>query len=346
MKNIRHIFLTLALLTIIVSCSGNNPTEPPNVGLPQVTTAPVSNVSLTTAVCGGQIAADGGAPIIVYGVCWSRDSLPTIHDAATTDSAATDSFTSYLTGLTPNTTYNVRAYATNSVGTSYGAPLSITTLDPANTVTDIDGNVYRTVLIGNQVWMAENLRVTHYRNGGAILNVPDSTVWSVLASGAYCDYANDPRTASTYGRLYNWNAVTDLRGLAPEGWHVASDSEWMQLEACQGLGQEKVGATGWRGTTEGGKLKAANTTLWLSPNTDATNQSGFTALPGGNRICFNRGVPTYFMDLGCSASFWTSSSCPNNDFHAMMRSLSYAYATIARYESFMQSGYSVRCVKN
>ena len=149
------------------------------------------------------------------------------------------------------------------------------------TVTDIDGNTYQTVKIGDQWWMAENLKVTCYRNGDAIPNITDGTTWASLSTGAYCEYNNDINNVATYGRLYNWYAVTDSRNIAPAGWHVPSDAEWKQLEMYLGMSQSEADATGWRGTDEGGKLKEVGTMHWNSPNTGATNESGFTALPGG-----------------------------------------------------------------
>lgn len=169
------------------------------------------------------------------------------------------------------------------------------------TVTDIDGNVYKTVKIGNQVWMAENLRVTRYRNGKAIPNVTTKSKWKKLKKGAYCSYKNNDSNIGTYGLLYNWYAVNDSRNLAPAGWHVPTDEEWKQLEMYLGMSQTETNDTGWRGTDEGGKLKEIGTTHWKSPNTGATNLSGFTAVPGGCR--------TYdgtFYSIGTSAYFWSA----------------------------------------
>jgi uncharacterized protein (TIGR02145 family) len=137
------------------------------------------------------------------------------------------------------------------------------------TVTDIDGNVYQLVKIGAQLWMAENLKVTHYRNGDAIPNVTDSLPWTNFNSGAYCDYENNTSYASDYGHLYNWYALKDTRGLAPEGWHVPSDDDWLILEGfVNGYGSE---------------LKESGTAHWILPNEESTNGSGFSAIPGGLR---------------------------------------------------------------
>jgi uncharacterized protein (TIGR02145 family) len=136
------------------------------------------------------------------------------------------------------------------------------------TVTDIDGNVYKTVIIKGKTWMAENLKVTHYRNGDAIPNVTDSASWYKLTTGAYCDYLNTPGISKVYGRLYNEKAIFDSRNLAPAGWHVANIQE---LEATVDSYDQY------------GKLKETDTIHWKSPNIGATNETGFTALPSGYR---------------------------------------------------------------
>src|SRR5690554_5475820 len=137
-------------------------------------------------------------------------------------------------------------------------------------ITDIDGNTYKTVTIGTQTWMAENLKVTKYNDGIAIPNVTDNTAWRELATGALCDYANTPSNSETYGKLYNWHAVNTGK-LCPTGWHVPSDAEWTELT-------DYLGGT----SVAGGKLKETGTTHWAR-NTGATNETGFTALPGGGR---------------------------------------------------------------
>ena len=151
-------------------------------------------------------------------------------------------------------------------------------------VTDYDGNTYKTVKIGKQIWMAENLNVSHYRNGDIIPEVKNPDEWSKLTTGAWCYYENDSENGKTYGKLYNWFAVNDPRGLAPEGWHIPTDAEWTHLtEYLGGKEIEKTyqGIYYWEIADVGGKLKA--TTLWKSPNEGATNSSGFTAFPGGYR---------------------------------------------------------------
>ncbi len=208
------------------------------------------------------------------------------------------------------------------------------------TVIDIDGNIYNTVKIGEQWWMAENLKVTHYRNGDGISNVTGGTTWAGLTTGAYCEYNNDINNVATYGRLYNWYAVNDARNLAPAGWHVASDEEWKQLEMYLGMSQAQADSVEWRGSNEGGKLKETGTTHWSSPNTGATNVSGFSALPTGSR--YDDGN---YGGIGVYAGFWTSTESSSNG--AWNRSLYYLYSGVHRFYGHDQRfGFSVRCIKD
>jgi uncharacterized protein (TIGR02145 family) len=206
-------------------------------------------------------------------------------------------------------------------------------------VTDYDGNVYQTLLIGDQCWMMKNLEVIHYRNGDPIPNVTDAGAWSDLSTGAYCEYNNNPANVETYGRLYNWYAVDDSRGLAPEGWHVPTDAEWKQLEMYLGMSQAAADSIGYRGTDEGGKLKEAGTAHWLSPNTGATNESGFTALPGGRRSSNGS-----FAFMNFDAFFLSATE--HASYYLLSRILYYSHAQSSRFETPKETGFSVRCVKD
>ncbi|HDS01501.1 MAG TPA: hypothetical protein ENO22_00220 [candidate division Zixibacteria bacterium] len=206
------------------------------------------------------------------------------------------------------------------------------------TITDIDGNIYSVVKIGDQLWMADNLKVTHYRNGDPIANVTVVAEWSSMTAGAYCDYNNEVTNAAVYGRLYNWYAVNDSRGIAPEGWHVPSDSEWKQLERHLGLSNEEADSAGWRADGLGGKLKA--TYNWQLPNDGATNETGFTALPGGNRYF---GSGNTFNSINQAAFFWTAGESEGRTWH---RALLYDRSGIFRYYEPKNVGLSVRCVKD
>ena len=157
---------------------------------PIVITTSISNLTLNSAQSGGDVTNDGGAPVTTHGICWSTSQNPTIVDKSYHDGTGTGSFTSSITGLAPNTTYYVRAYATNSSGTAYGPQVSFTTYKP-DAITDIDGNYYNIVTIGSQVWLGENLKTTRYNDGTPIPNVTDNIAWASLTSPAYCWFRND-----------------------------------------------------------------------------------------------------------------------------------------------------------
>ncbi len=208
------------------------------------------------------------------------------------------------------------------------------------TVTDIDGNVYKTVIIGGQEWMAENLKVTHYRNGDAIPNVSDGSEWKKLSTGAYCTFENDEGNAVKYGYLYNWQAVGDQRNIAPEGWHVASDFEWKELEMSLGMSQTDADSTGWRGSDTGGRLKEEGTAHWITPNEGATNESGFSVRPGGFRES-DYGLYEYSTYW---ATFWSTSVY--NSESVWYRFMDYTKPTVYRNVTHKSSGLSVRCVRD
>lgn len=206
---------------------------------------------------------------------------------------------------------------------------------------DIDGNTYRTIKIGDQWWMAENLKVTHYRNGDNIPNIRDDFEWIGLTTGALCSNANRDGNAIIYGYLYNWYAIIDNRSLAPEGWHIPTDEEWKELEINLGMSRANADGTDWRGDKEGGMLKETGTVHWSSPNTGATNQFGFTALPGGLRHEIDMDT---FFSVGFTAFFWTSSE--SGATNAWYRHLHCSESQIFRKDFFKYYGCSIRCVKD
>lgn len=196
-------------------------------------------------------------------------------------------------------------------------------------VTDIDGNIYNSITNCSKTWMQKNLKVSHYRNGDLIPQVQSTSWWS-LSSGAWCYYNNDPATEAIYGKLYNWYAVNDPRGLAPEGWHVATDTELNSLINCLG------GLT-----IAGGAMKEVGFTHWLSPNTGATNSSGFTALPGCGRDSNGNFIPS----LGGSGLWWTSTQVGTAGYASSFL-ISNMFKEIYVTGRPKSSGYYVRCVKN
>ncbi len=216
----------------------------------------------------------------------------------------------------------------------------------SNVVSDIDGNVYQTVQIGDRLWMAENLKVTHYRNGDPIPKVTNDSQWTGLSSGAYCYYDNDPDNADIYGALYNWFAVDDSRSIAPEGWHVPTDEEIKQLEMELGMSQSQANSRGFRGTNEGSKL-AGGYNLWQDDvlrNNPEFDTSGFSFFPGGYRS--NDGP---FNDMSISGNLWSSTA--NTPSCAWNRILFYNTTTVNRNYQFnyvytKKNGLSIRCVRD
>lgn len=208
-------------------------------------------------------------------------------------------------------------------------------------VDDIDGNTYRTVQIGDQVWLAENLRTTRYRNGDEIPYARTDQAWKNEAEGMRCAHEHDEERARTYGQLYNWFAVDDERGICPSGWHVPSDEEWNALERALGLSSVDARQEGCRGI----HAPALKSEAW-----DGTNVSGFSALPGGDRDCDGN-----FLNEGDSASFWSSSwssfwsyssSSEPEGSTAYARLLGSGGDVVARLDYSERYGFSVRCVRD
>lgn len=198
------------------------------------------------------------------------------------------------------------------------------------TMTDYDGNVYRTIIIGTQTWMAENLRATHYKDGTSIPKENKASTWMNLTSGAYCAYDTTTNEASiaTYGLLYNWYAV-ETGKLAPSGWHVPSDAEWTTLTSYLG------GAS-----VAGGKMKEAGTTHWSSPNTSATNESGFTALPSGHRD-YSDGT---FYNLFRHGFWWGSTATHTPSSYGLVLHFSETYCSYDA--TYRGHGFTVRLLKD
>jgi uncharacterized protein (TIGR02145 family) len=205
----------------------------------------------------------------------------------------------------------------------------LTIRNQAQNITDYDGNVYDTVKIGNQVWMKQNLKTTHYNNGVPIPNVADSSVWVGLHTGARCYYNNDSAAYDTvYGALYNWYVIADTGKVCPLGWHVSTNADWLATEAF-------LGGAG----VAGGKMKEAGTLHWNAPNTAATNSSGFTALPGG--ALSNTGGFQYINEIGF---WWTSTSYSASQVWGL-----YMWNQSPGVEHdpvFKNYGVSIRCVKD
>jgi uncharacterized protein (TIGR02145 family) len=255
--------------------------------------------------------------------------------------AGEGSFSVTLTGLSPNTIYYVKAYASHIQGESYGNEVVFATMfnlaeeiifNPDLTygsVTDIEGNVYKTVQIGSQTWMAENLKTTKFNNDSAIPNVTDNSDWIGLSSSAYCWYNNDINNKNLIGALYNWFTVnTGL--LCPTGWHVPTDNEWSALTNYMG-GENIAGA----------EMKEAGVTHWAEPNMGATNSSGFTALPGGQR----HESDGTFIGTSLYDVWWSSTEY--KIYKSWYRSVAAINTVVFRSNgSLKQRGFSIRCIKD
>jgi len=314
--------------------------------LPVVTTTSVSNISSTTATSGGTVSDDGGSAIVAKGVCWDISAEPSVgkghwnttlssilYGQNTVEYAGMGSYISSLTQLSPSTQYYIRAYATNKAGTSYGNEETFTTVsDSTGTVTDIDGNRYNTITVGTQTWIKENLKTTRFRNGTELPLVRGRLDWYYLYTPAYCWYDNKSENGAVYGALYNWfavNAGSDPNmSLCPAGWHIPSDKEWTIL--MDFLGGDSVAV---------GKLKEAEISHWASPNNDATNESRFTALPGG----FRDFEGSYYGLYGFGFWWSTTEIFPGG---AWGRFMGYDGSGGFRFGRYENDGLSVRCVKD
>jgi uncharacterized protein (TIGR02145 family) len=324
MKIIRTtVFSIPTILLLIVVLVANSCKKNDDQAIPELTTKEVTEIGVTTAKSGGNILSDDGSTFTARGVCWSTSDNPSISDYKTMEEAGASSFTSELTGLSPGTVYYLRSYATNKMGTGYGNVIMFQTengfIDPR------DGNVYSTVTIGNQVWMAENLRYLPSVVGSA--KSSNVTPYHYVYDYEGTDVSSAKATANyiSYGVLYNWPAAISA---SPPGWHLPRDREWIEL--IDYLGGEDIA---------GGKLKETGSTFWLSPNAGATDEYGFTALPGGYRV-----ERAYFHYIGI-VGYWWSATDGGTDY-AWLHGLKYDDTDVWRNISLKVFGLSVRCVKD
>ncbi|MBP5711145.1 MAG: fibrobacter succinogenes major paralogous domain-containing protein, partial [Bacteroidales bacterium] len=326
---------------------------------PTVVTDTVYDITGRTMLVQCHITSAGSTGVIASGVCWSTSPNPSLGNSYTTDGTSIDTFISKGTGLVSGTTYYVRAYATNSIGTSYGNPIKFTTPVHCGTVTDYDGNVYQTIYIGAQCWMKENLRTTHYSNGAVISLQTTSTCTTSLPCGTFKNcymYNDDTTNVHLRGLLYSWAAVMNgagsstnnpsgIQGICPSGWHVPSNVEWCELENYVEPGIDvNCNSSGYRGSMA---KRLAAPQYWTAYQSnsfapgycqyDVTgfNTSGFSAIPAGYLItywntspCGSSNTFTY-SNLNSEAYFWSctvNSSNSNNPVY--YRALNYSYSGI------------------
>jgi uncharacterized protein (TIGR02145 family) len=332
MKRTTILSISLPFFVLFYQCCK----EPEEASKPTVITAQIEYDTAypTIAKGGGAIKDNGGAPVTERGVCWNTWDNPSLseYESYTLDGEGTGSFTSGLSVLKTNTTYYVRAYATNKKGTAYGNEVSFTTTGfdieipckETPTVTDYDGNVYATVKINDQCWMAENLRSTHYADGA-----PIEDYYSVNF-----DESND----SVYGKLYTWYAAMDkndisnindyLQGICPQGWHIPSPKEKTKLQSHLGYY-----------TPLGGKLKEKGTLHWKAPNKGSNNAIGYNALPAGYI------TDSIYYGLGKTAAYWTTGIDYNNN-KGLCIKLTYDSENYTMEWYSFNYALSVRCIKD
>jgi uncharacterized protein (TIGR02145 family) len=312
-----------------------------------INTSTVSDLSITSATLGGSITGDGGSTITERGIYWSTSQNPELTGTKLQIGSGVGLFSTYLTGLIPNTDYYVKAFASNNLGPIFGSQVHFKTYGPGNSppiifnsnltygsVIDVDGNSYKTIQIGNQIWMAENLRTKTYNDRSSIPLVTDAKEYGALESPCYCWYNNDLATnGSIFGALYNFYTVNTGK-LCPSGWHVPSDPDWTTLITFLG---------GNNGVAD--KLRETGPTHWGIRN-GGSNSSGFTALPGGDRRLIDQNG-TYigiYEALSSQGNWWSTSTDFYGDYYVF--TINYYDNYITKWAMWPSEAYSVRCLKD
>ena len=332
-----------------ISCNKNEPEK-----ILAITTNDVEIYAEGIYTFKGTIVSIGKEKINEHGFYWSESTNSEIDGTIIKlgPKNITGSFSSAVYDILAGTTYYVKAFAIANSITYYGDEKSFTTPDTIiHPIIDIDNNIYYPLKIGDQTWMSENLKTTHYPDGSIIQRLDDQLVWYYMPwyNKAYCWYENYAALADEYGNLYTWPAAMNLnsrydiptgkvQGVCPDGWHLPNDDEWKQLEMFLGMSQSEVDTEKWRGNDEGGKMKYEGTQSWEFPNTGATDESGFRAVPAGLRDGAG-----YFRNIGKSAKFWSSSIRGD---YAWIRQLDYNSSQIYRGTNGVYEGNSVRCIKD
>ncbi len=323
-----------------------------------ITTDSVQTVDLNTYRLSGSILNMGKEDILEHGFCWSDHGTPTIEGPSVKlgSTVSTGSYSAIIHELQPKTTYYFKAYASTKTGTTYGEDKVLRTpapdIDP--TVTDIDGNIYPVAVIGQQVWMAENLRVTRYADGTPIPLVDSDSAWEEITviEKAFSWYEDNPDHAESLGAFYSWAAAMNgaassetnpsgTQGVCPDGWHLPSDAEWNQMQLHLGMRQYEADRVGFQGTRAnvGTKMKGIGDPLWedYSEFNPFYNESGFNALP-----CGLRNSTGGFDNVGKYTYFWSSTDY--SGLEAWYRYLQRGHRAVLRVHIDKRHGFSVRCV--
>ena len=298
------------------------------ISLPVAITYTPLFIESTYVTIGCMVESDGGSPIVGCGIYMGLSQNPETTGTQLQIATDTGSFLGQVSGLLPNTQYFIKAYAKNVRGESLGAQVNFTT---PGTITDYENNIYETVRIGTQLWMAQNLGTTHYLNGDIIVTTNPATldISNVTSPEFQWSYGGVDANVIIYGKLYTWYTITDSRKVCPTGWHIPTDSDWTSLESTLG---------GY--IIAGSELKEAGNSHWASPyNLDATNESCFKALPGGYR-----NVTGGFLSLGSYGNWWSSTD--GDATNGWIQSLFVQTGQISKTVFLKVNGASVRCIKD
>ncbi len=333
--------------TRLTLCNGV-PTWGPCPGLATLNITYVSEVTQASARIGVHIISDGGNEITERGVVYDLYPNPTIDDSKVTYGTGIGFFDAEISGLTGGLLYYVRAFAVTDEGIAYSDPEAFVAVElEYGSVQDSQGNEYKTVVIGNQEWFAENLRTTQYNNGDPIPNITGNSEWSALESGAYTVYNHDNIYRSAYGLMYNWYTVVDPREICPAGWDVATDAQWTTLFDYVANSAEFVGATAGKALKScrqinsplGIECAVTDHPRWNShANVFGTDNYGFGGLPGGNRSSDGA-----FYSLGSDSFWWSSTS--SDETNAWRRVMHLSQDVFNRSAVNKKQGFYVRCVR-
>ena len=323
--------------------------------LTPILTQPVYEIARTSATFKATLFSETLDSVVEDGFCWGLNESPALNDDhnVTNHRDWNNDLILHTTYLLPDTKYYVRAYAKTGNNLYYGNTVNFTTKSPSvstsfnpaltySSVQDIDGNLYKTIQIGNQEWMAENLKTKKLNNGSDITVYENGVSWSLLNTEGVCWYENNKAIfGDMYGAYYNWYTV-NTGILCPAGWHVPDEEDWKELKMALGMTEEQADlAFGFAGSTEGDKIKESGTFNWISESTPSTNESGFTALPGGLRSV----GPADFLSEGLVANWWSSTEYFG--INAWSHGVGYSDSRIYRSNMYSKSyGLNVRCVKN